>query len=94
MTATTYGVRILLVDDDTAVLAQLGDRLKRAGFDVQMARAGQEALAGLGPFSPDVVLLDLMGPGMDGEATAKRILREPAKTELSPPSRHAAWSDS
>ena len=76
MTVTTYGVRILLVDDDTAVLAQLGERLKRDGFDVQMARSGQEALAGLGPFSPDLVLLDLMGPGMDGEATAKRILRE------------------
>jgi DNA-binding response OmpR family regulator len=68
--------RILVVDDDTRLLAQLGDRLERDGFDVHTARSGPEALARLGTFSPDIVVLDLMMPGMDGEATAERMLRE------------------
>ena len=68
--------RILVVDDDTRLLAQLGERLERDGYDVNTARSGSEALARLGPFSPDIVILDLMMPGMDGEATAERMLRE------------------
>ncbi len=67
--------RVLLVDDDVRLLAQLTDRLERDGFDVQPARSGNEALTRFRTFGPDVVVLDLMMPGMDGEETAERLLR-------------------
>lgn len=67
--------RVLLVDDDTRLLAQLADRLERDGFDVQTARSGQEGIHRLATFAPDIVVLDLMMPGMDGETTAERMLR-------------------
>ncbi|MGC8634365.1 MAG: response regulator transcription factor [Candidatus Limnocylindrales bacterium] len=67
--------RVLLVDDDVRLLAQLSDRLEHDGFDVQPARSGPEALAHFATFGPDIVVLDLMMPGMDGEETAERLLR-------------------
>ncbi len=67
--------RVLLVDDDTRFLAQLADRLARDGFEVGTARSGQEALAKFHAFAPEIVVLDLMMPGMDGEETAERLLR-------------------
>jgi DNA-binding response OmpR family regulator len=68
--------RVLLIDDDVRLLAQLTERLERDGFEVQPARSGQEALARFRSFAPDIVVLDLMMPGMDGEETAERLLRQ------------------
>ena len=67
--------RVLLIDDDVRLLAQLADRLERDGFEVQPARSGAEAISRFRPFAPDIVVLDLMMPGMDGEETAERLLR-------------------
>jgi DNA-binding response OmpR family regulator len=70
------GERILLVDDDAVLLSMLSARLERDGFAVQSATSGAQALAHIDDGWPDLVILDLMMPGMDGEELAARVKRE------------------
>jgi two-component system, OmpR family, KDP operon response regulator KdpE len=65
--------RLLLVDDDPAVRDPLAERLAADGFDVETAASGPDALRRLDEAWPDLVLLDLMMPGMDGQTLAGRI---------------------
>ena len=62
----TSGATILVVDDDPAVRQALEINLGKAGFEVRLARAGEEALDLLREAPADVVLTDLMMPGMTG----------------------------
>ena len=62
--------RVLVVDDDRAVRESLRRSLEFNGYDVALAADGAEALAGIGPAQPDVVVMDVMMPRLDGlEAT-------------------------
>ena len=78
MTATPPGPpkpRVLVVDDDKAVRESLRRSLEFNGYDVSLACDGAEALAGIGGVAPDVVVMDVMMPRLDGlEAT--RALRK------------------
>ena len=66
--------RVLVVDDDRAVRESLRRSLVFNGYDVHLAGDGAEALAGIGAVAPDVVVMDVMMPKLDGlEAT--RALR-------------------
>lgn len=66
--------RVLVVDDDRAVRESLRRSLAFNGYDVHLASDGAEALAGIGAVAPDVVVMDVMMPKLDGlEAT--RALR-------------------
>nr|WP_211348851.1 response regulator transcription factor [Nocardioides litoris] len=66
--------RVLVVDDDKAVRESLRRSLEFNGYDVHLAGDGAEALAGIGSVAPDVVVMDVMMPRLDGlEAT--RALR-------------------
>ncbi len=65
--------RLLLVDDDPAHLHALAERLADDGFDVARAGSGAEALESLDQAWPDLVILDLMMPEMDGHTLARRI---------------------
>ena len=67
--------RLLLVDDDAQLTQFLGARLRRDGFDVTVAGSGAEALAAIDEAWPDLVLLDLMMPGIGGEEVASGIKR-------------------
>ena len=65
---------VLVVDDDRAVRDSLRRSLEFNGYDVHLASDGAEALAGIGSLAPDVVIMDVMMPRLDGlEAT--RALR-------------------
>jgi len=64
---------ILLVDDDPQLRAMLGYALRLDGFRVEEAASGQETLARLEEREPDVVLLDVLMPGLDGIETCRRI---------------------
>ena len=64
---------VLLVDDDPNLVMFLGDRLRRSGYTMTTAMDGRAALDRLAEGWPDVVILDLMLPGMDGEEVARRI---------------------
>jgi CheY-like chemotaxis protein len=67
------GKRILLVDDDEHVLMSVGDYLAANGYEVIKAAGGREALEQLNRVSPDLILLDVMMPGLDGGEIAQRI---------------------
>jgi DNA-binding response OmpR family regulator len=65
--------RILLVDDDQSLLVVLSEQLSDDGYEVATARDGQEALRRLEAGWPDLILLDLMMPRVDGLALARQI---------------------
>jgi two-component system response regulator MtrA len=65
--------RILLVDDDPSLLVVLSEQLHDDGYEVATARDGQEALHRLEAGWPDLILLDLMMPKVDGLALARQI---------------------
>ena len=67
--------RILVADDNNDAAESLSLRLQMAGHDVRTASNGVEAVAVASDFQPDVVLLDLGMPGMDGFETARQIRR-------------------
>jgi len=64
---------ILAVDDEEDNLMVLKGRLGRRGYDILPAKSGQEALKLLESNPPDLVLLDVMMPGMNGIETLKKI---------------------
>src|SRR4051812_11230214 len=65
--------RILVVDDTPANLSLLLDALTEAGYDIIVAESGRSALTLLDHTTPELILLDLVMPGMDGIATCKLI---------------------
>jgi two-component system response regulator MprA len=75
MTPTGAGVkpRVLVVDDDKAVRESLRRSLEFIGYDVSLANDGAEALAGIGATDPDVVIMDVMMPRLDGIETTRAL---------------------
>lgn len=65
--------RILVVDDDATLLVVLSEQLRDDGYEVATARDGLEALRRLEGGWPDLILLDLTMPRIDGLALARRI---------------------
>ncbi|MEU9360884.1 response regulator transcription factor [Streptomyces sp. NPDC048301] len=65
--------RVLVVDDDPTVAEVATGYLERAGYDVEHAGDGVEALARFAQQRPDLVVLDLMLPGMDGFEVCRRM---------------------
>lgn len=74
--------RILLVEDSLDSAETLAELLKMWGHDVRMAHAGKEALEAARDYRPDVVLLDIGLPDMDGYAVARRLRDEGLGGEL------------
>lgn len=68
---------ILLVDDTAANLSLLLDALDGAGYDLRIAENGLAALAQLERVLPDLILLDVVMPGLDGFAVCERLKSEP-----------------
>ena len=65
--------RVLVVDDDRAVRESLRRSLEFNGYAVSLAADGAEALAGIGGIGPDVVVMDVMMPKLDGIETTKAL---------------------
>jgi len=70
-------MRVLVVDDNVDALESSAALLRIDGHDVQTARDGPAALLCVEQFSPEVVLLDIGLPGMDGYEVARRIRAMP-----------------
>ncbi|MCA1992660.1 MAG: response regulator, partial [Coleofasciculus sp. S288] len=64
---------ILVIDDTFANLKLVSDFLRKAGFDVLVAKSGYQALKTLEKSSPDLILLDVLMPEMDGFETCRRL---------------------
>jgi len=70
---TASAPRILVVDDNTDAATSLGRLLNLSGYEVRVAHDGPTAVGEIDRFRPQIVLLDLGMPGMDGLETASRI---------------------
>ncbi len=66
-------VRVLVVDDEPLIVEMLTMGLTYEGFEVHVARSGPEALTQARAVKPDLVVLDLMLPGMDGLEVCRRL---------------------
>jgi two-component system KDP operon response regulator KdpE len=64
---------ILVVDDDQTLTALLGDHLRSAGYEVEVASDGQSGLKSFSLSVPELIILDVMMPGMDGWQMLEQI---------------------
>ncbi len=64
---------ILIVDDNPTNLAMLSEYLKRYGFVIAVAKSGESVLKRMSYFQPDIILLDVLMPGIDGFETCRRL---------------------
>jgi DNA-binding NtrC family response regulator len=76
--ASGEGRRILIVDDDDAVLKGLSEYFSRLGYDVVRAATGNQGLAGFESQDPDVTILDLRLPDIDGMQVLEIMRRKRA----------------
>lgn len=83
MAPEEYG-RVLVVDDDALIRETLATALGDEGYAVRVAADGQAALTAIRAWRPDVIVLDLMMPVMDGAAfrTAQRSTAEAAQIPI------------
>ena len=73
--------RVLIVDDEPNIVVSLQFLMKKGGFETSVARDGDEALAEVERFRPDLVLLDVMMPRRDGYEVCQQ-LRSTGWTDL------------
>jgi CheY-like chemotaxis protein len=72
------GARVLIVEDDAVIRDTLADLLDLEGYEARAVTDGEQALAVLDDWTPDVILLDLMMPRMDAWAFREEQRRRPA----------------
>ncbi len=75
--------KILIVDDDVDTLRLVGLMLQRQGYQISAATNGEQGLAKAFEEKPDIILLDVMMPDMDGYEVARRLRKNPA-TQTTP----------
>lgn len=68
--------RVLIVDDEPNIVLSLDFLMKQQGYETRVARDGDEALAEVESFRPDLVLLDVMLPRRDGFEVCQRLRAE------------------
>ncbi len=73
---------ILCIDDDVGIIELVQLIMQRDGFSVRGASSGAEGLSAMRSEMPDVVLLDIMMPEMDGWETYKRIKADPTLKDV------------
>ncbi len=70
--------KVLIVDDEVNIVISLEFLMQQAGYSVEVARSGEVALEKLATFQPDLILLDVMLPGISGFDLCQRIRQTPA----------------
>lgn len=74
--------KILVVDDEESLLQLVSVLLEEEGYEVLTASSGDEALAKLKDSKPDLVLMDMMMPGMSGREVCEKIRSNPSTKDL------------
>ncbi len=74
--------RILVVDDETEMVAMMTMRLRASGYDVLIAYDGEVGLEKAIAEKPDLVILDVMLPGLDGYKVCRKLKSEPFYREI------------
>jgi DNA-binding response OmpR family regulator len=78
MVTAKHSTKVLLVDDEPNILVAIEFLLKKEGYQVFKAQDGEKALDAMQQLHPNIVVLDVMMPGIDGFEVAKRIRSNPA----------------
>jgi CheY-like chemotaxis protein len=73
---------ILVVDDNTANATLVSYLLSRRGFEVRIAVDAEQALASLEEFKPQLIMMDIQLPGMDGLALTRRLKADPRFSDI------------
>ena len=74
--------KILIVDDEPNIVLSLEFLMQKAGFEVAVAADGDEALAQIDQFAPDLVLLDVMMPKKSGYEVCEILRADPTRAGL------------
>ena len=74
--------KILIVEDEPDLRALTELFLQRAGYETVSCENGREVFPSLDTTTPDLILMDVMLPGMDGIALAKALSADPAKSKI------------
>jgi two-component system, OmpR family, response regulator len=74
--------RVLVVDDEPNIVDVIGMALRFQGFAVESAATGREAIAKVGDFKPDLMVLDVMLPDMEGFDVAERLGAGPSRVPI------------
>ena len=69
--------KVLIVDDEPNIVISLEFLMEQAGYTTAVARTGDEALACIADFAPDLILLDVMLPGMSGFDICQTVRQTP-----------------
>jgi len=69
------GTRVLIVEDDPSIARLLQLELEHRGLETRCVYDGADALPGIDEFAPDVIILDILLPGMDGERVLQALRR-------------------
>jgi len=75
-------LKVLLVDDEEQFVETLADRLEMRDLDATIAHDGEEALSAVKEQEPDVIVLDLKMPGLDGIEVLKRVRKAYPSVEV------------
>ena len=74
--------KILIVDDEPNIVISLEFLMKKEGFEIAVASDGEEALAKVASFNPDLILLDVMMPKKSGFEVCEALRADPARAGL------------
>ncbi len=77
-----HGIKVLLVDDEDQLRRVMRDLLERDGYEVSEATDGVHALDQVDRHAPDIILLDLNLPGLDGYGVLSHLRSRPATTDI------------
>jgi two-component system OmpR family response regulator len=82
MTTSAPEARLLVVDDEPNIVELLSASLRFAGFEVETAAGGLEAVDKARSFRPDLLVLDVMMPGLDGFGVVRRLRQDGVRTPV------------
>jgi DNA-binding response OmpR family regulator len=74
--------RVLLVDDDAVIVRLLEVNFRLEGYAIETATRGEEALEKAGSNRPDLIVLDVMMPGIDGWEVCRRLREDPTLADV------------
>ena len=74
--------KILIVDDEENIVISLEFLIEQAGYELRIAKNGEEALAQVASFAPDLILLDVMMPKINGFEVCRRVRELPGGQHL------------
>src|SRR4051812_11648286 len=78
----TMATKILLVEDDALIYRMYQKAFELEGFEIEIAEDGQKGLDKLATFTPDIILLDIMMPNMNGVEMLAKLKENPATKDI------------